>query len=246
MPDTGSSSGSTSSGAEGGSGSTDGTTAGADDSSTGTTDEGGEDSTTTSVSMPTCDGITPTTLFSTTEHIGAPLDVFLLALLSWWDPSTNDFDESADDFVVPEGSCWCVTSVAYPYLVSGEAPAMPELVVNFYDDVDELPGERWFSETTTAVTPGTFADGHPRYDIELAEPVMVPAGRTWMSIVAVVSGTLRMGVRLTTDAADTPSAAHLDKMDCPRFPHYEDCYPGEPAVQLAFEVHGAEIPCDAE
>ncbi|MBK6922920.1 MAG: hypothetical protein IPH07_36370 [Deltaproteobacteria bacterium] len=219
-------------------------TAGTGDASGSTSGDATDTGTSTGTLPASCEGITPTTLFTTLENVGTPAGSFNLALLSWWDPATGDYDESADDFVVPEGTCWCVSAVALAWIYPGhDEPKQPELVVNFYDDIDEGPGRRRFSETTTAVTQSPFQGDENRYDITLAEPVLTPAGRTWMSVVEVVQDGERMGWRTSLDGVDTPHAQQLDLMDCPEFMPFEDCYPGEAPVQLAFEIVGAEVPC---
>lgn len=193
---------------------------------------------------PECGELEASVLFTSTMNVGSPPDSFLMAILSWFDPETGDYDESADDFEVPAGSCWCVSEVVvHAIYTTGSAPAEPELVVNFYDDAGDLPQTRWFSETTTLVTTTDLEGPSLRHAVELAEPVLVPAGRTWMSVVARMQDEERMGVMLSLDSQRTPSAAHLDLMDCPMFTHFEDCYPGSPATQLAFELHGTEIGC---
>ncbi|MBC8074426.1 MAG: hypothetical protein IAG13_39265 [Deltaproteobacteria bacterium] len=192
-----------------------------------------------------CDGVESTVLFDTTVHVGSPPDTFLIGLFSWWDPVTNDYDESADDFVVPDGSCWCITEVAVIGAYFGPTPAtVPEMVVNLYDDEGELPDMRWFSETMMPTTVEPYDPQRDRYGFELSETAIAPAGRSWMSVLGVVQGDERFGIQLSSDPSSSPTAAHLDRMDCPEFAHYEVCYPDEPAVQLAFEIIGAEVPCD--
>lgn len=224
-----------------------GSSSGTDPLDTGSTSpEGTDGGTTDTGTTADCDGIETSVLFSSAGSVGSPGDSFLLYLLSWWNQNSGDYDESADDFEVPPGLCWCISEVSIVAgYAPGPAPETQEFVVNLYDDAGDLPNTRYFSETTTQASsePWTLDN---LYTISLAEPVVAPPGRSWVSVLGITQAGERLGIRLSTAPTTSPSAAHLDLMDCDAFTHFEDCYPGQPATQLAFEIHGAEVACGAD
>ena len=228
------------------------TTTTTDDGASTSTEDSGSDTSTTGA-QPSCEGITPTLLFTSAEHVGTISEpdsvAFLFSVYSYYVEATGEHIESADDIDVPDGSCWCITGVDIIGGYAGDEPAMDEFFVNLYDDSDELPNELWFSErlTPTTIVPpdGEGAvGGFSTYTVELSEPPLVPSGRTWLELVGLVPDGTIFQIGLSTDDIGNLSVAHLVPDECPDWARFEDCFtPGYPPPQAAFAVYGAELPC---
>ncbi|HWB81080.1 MAG TPA: hypothetical protein VG755_39225 [Nannocystaceae bacterium] len=229
------------------------TTSTSDDGASSSTDDDSGSDTSTTGAQPSCDGITPTLLFTSAEHVGtisAPdSGAFLYSVFSYYAEATGEHIQSADDIDVPDGSCWCITRVDIVGGYMGEHPEIDEFFVNLYDDSDELPNEMWFSERSTPTTTvplegeGPLA-GFSTYTVDLSEPPLVPAGRTWLEMVGLVPDGTIFQLGLSTDEIGNLSVAHLVPDECPDWARFEDCFtPGYPPPQAAFAVYGAELPC---
>ncbi len=99
-------------------------------------------------------------------------------------PSQNllDFEgaiaQSADDFIVPEGSKWKVRSIV---AVGGanNAPAITDATVVIYSDNDGVPGEEVYN--SGSITPTSDPDDYT-LDLELPEEVELGSGSYWLSV----------------------------------------------------------------
>ncbi|HWB78010.1 MAG TPA: hypothetical protein VG755_23760 [Nannocystaceae bacterium] len=197
--------------------------------------------------MPSCGrGLPSDVLYTSIAGLGAPPDTFTVAITSFFDLDTGEADEAADDFTVPDGSCWCVTGMRFVGRYFGEPPLDPAYRMRIYHDGDELPGELLFeyegAPSAFDESPDPFFE-LPFFDLTMA-PTSLSSGRYWASAAAQVVGEARYTIALSQDGEGTAPAAQLDAEDCPEFTPYHVCYPDEPPVQLAFEVLGAEVSCE--
>lgn len=226
---------------------------GVETSTAASSSSGGADSESTEGIVADCGEGEPGLLFGTAENIGTiphpSGGAFLWGMQSWYDRTTGDIAESAEDFEVPAGSCWCITSVN----VNGQfvaEPRSPELTIAFYEDVDGLPVESpWVSEahepTTSTPLQGFESPVSPvSHIIDLDGPVLVPPGRAWVSMIGHVVGSNRFSLNLSTDTFGNLSTAYRRAPSCPEWQHVDDCYPNLPAAEVAFELHGWAIACE--
>jgi hypothetical protein len=98
------------------------------------------------------------------------------------DPGFDIYDaQAADDFVVPEGQTWTITSVhvtgAY---FNGFGPA-PSINVSFYQNSNGLPGTQVSTETLSPGTPRGPSGG-----LRLHNDVTLSSGTYWLSVQAVM------------------------------------------------------------
>jgi hypothetical protein len=192
-----------------------------------------------------CGGAEIGRLFAATFEVGLPSVVYPSAVASWR-VQDGERHDAADDFEVPVESCWCITSVtivAQHWQPSG----IPEVVVSLYDDEGELPNDAWFTETTTAITMTEATGAYARMEIELAEPVLAPSGRSWLSVVELTeTDDEHLFWSTSHTPSSSPSAARYDSDEaCPGFAHWEDCVHGAVPIQLAFDIYGAPTACSS-
>ncbi|MDC0672057.1 hypothetical protein POL58_30200 [Nannocystis sp. ncelm1] len=167
---------------------------------------------------------------------------------SWFNDDTGDYKESADDFEVPAGVCWCIASVV-AFGQFGPVPAQSEFSLRLYDDADGLPAtDPWFTQdlAASAVESAMIEDpvlaAMMRYQLELQEPVLVQPGHAWLSTSGLVSGATTFSMALSTEAFGAATTAYRS-MGCPAWGDLQACHPTLPLPELAFELHGYEIPC---
>ncbi|MBC8074424.1 MAG: hypothetical protein IAG13_39255 [Deltaproteobacteria bacterium] len=192
-----------------------------------------------------CGGAEIGRMFATTFEVGLPSTTYPTAIGSWRATDGVRHDV-ADDFEVPEDTCWCITKVAIealefePRLLTDQA-----IAITLYDDLDELPNLTWYTETTTAITRIEGMTAHVRMEIDLAEPVTVPSGRSWLSLVGVDQDEAAYLLWSTSHTpSSSPSAARYDQAEhCPGFAHWEDCVEGGVPLQMAFDIYGAPLDC---
>ncbi|MCY1059127.1 hypothetical protein [Nannocystis sp. SCPEA4] len=227
-----------------------------------TTSSGSTSSSTTVVSEstsestgepPVCEGGRAALLFGTAENIGTISypnggGPYLWGMQSWFNGDTGEYEESADDFEVPAGVCWCVASVV-AFGQFGPAPAQPEFSLRLYEDADGLPvTDPWFTQDlapsaieSVMLEPPALA-GTKRYQFELEEDVLVQPGHAWLSTSGLVSGAVVFNMALSTESFGAASTAYRST-ECPVWGDLQACYPTLPLPELAFELHGYEIPC---
>ena len=91
-----------------------------------------------------------------------------------------DFDnselETADNFLIPEGESWAISSIE----VMGENNGLvPELAIfRIYEDQNDEPGQLLFESEPTAIESSD-------YEIELASPFSLREGNYWISVLAI-------------------------------------------------------------
>lgn len=86
--------------------------------------------------------------------------------------------QSADDFVVPEGSSWKVNSVV-AYGVANNGPEFTDVTVEIYTDVDGLPGALVYN--SGSIEP-TSEPENTVLELELPEMVELESGSYWLSV----------------------------------------------------------------
>ncbi|GAB5538701.1 MAG: hypothetical protein Salg2KO_08040 [Salibacteraceae bacterium] len=115
-------------------------------------------------------------------------------------PPSNFDTEGADDFTVPSGEVWVIDSVYAigTYSFYTPPPLTPTVVRIHYDD-NGVPG--------SVLTLDTVGDGDLNNDgtleIQLANPLVVPAGKYWLS-VTVISTTPWYWRRITELVTESP------------------------------------------
>lgn len=86
--------------------------------------------------------------------------------------------QSADDFIVPEGSSWKVNSIV-AYGVANNGPEFTDVTVEIYTDVDGLPGELVYN--SGAIEPSSEPE-NTVLELELPEVVELESGSYWLSV----------------------------------------------------------------
>jgi hypothetical protein len=95
----------------------------------------------------------------------------------------NSVAQTADDFIIPIGKTWSVTSVSTIGAYWNGSGPVDSFTVQFFADIDSLPAATPMFEQTgltfTETSGGVF-------DIPLSSAIQLNAGHYWISIIAVM------------------------------------------------------------
>jgi hypothetical protein len=98
------------------------------------------------------------------------------------DPGFDIYDaQAADDFAVPAGQTWTITSVFVTGVYFNGVGPSPSVNVTFYQDSGGLPGAQVSTETLTPGVPRGPSGG-----IRLHNGVTLSSGTYWLSVQAVM------------------------------------------------------------
>jgi len=86
--------------------------------------------------------------------------------------------QSADDFVIPEGSTWKVKSVV-AYGVANNSPQLTDATVEIYTDNNGLPGNLVYS--SGSITPSSKPE-NTTLELDLPEEIELESGSYWLSV----------------------------------------------------------------
>ena len=236
----------TTTGSDDGSSSTSATTS--SESSSSEVDGETSESSSTGAIARECDGVPQ--LLAAQGMIGAS-EEGLWGMQSWLADAPGYSCESADDFVVPAGTCWCITSVGVATVLPGDG--VLDVQLDFYTDERGLPADDpWFSELAT---PTTVEEVHSDYPvarmqtIELSTPAVATAGRHWIAPKGAVATGDIYGLAVSLeDHANESTKIRWGTEVMPDCTEWDDVYvcstwvPHE--IELAFEIHGVAVDCE--
>lgn len=86
--------------------------------------------------------------------------------------------QSADDFVVPEGSSWTVKSIV-AYGVANSGPEFTDAIVEIYADNNGVPGQQLYS--SGSIIPSSKPE-NTTLELDLPEEVELESGSYWLSV----------------------------------------------------------------
>ncbi len=112
-----------------------------------------------------------------------PVDTIPVVASQQFTDFSNSIAQTADDFIIPIGKTWSVTSIATigSYFTGSTGPAT-SFTVQIFADMSGLPAATPMFEQTGL----TYSVTGNRFDIPLTSTIQLNAGHYWISIVAVM------------------------------------------------------------